>query len=87
MTLSQPNESLRVRSATHSGDEQALMQCRQVESAVEAVREGGEVSGRILAEVERVVAAGETGFQIAEHGVDPLKFRKVPRLRPATTVG
>src|SRR5574337_1354266 len=79
MNLSHPNHPLRVRPAAGRGDEQSLMQGAEVEAAVEAVSEGGAVSSRIFSEVERMVAAGETGLESAQHGVDPSELGQILR--------
>lgn len=52
----------------------------EVEPAIESVRECAEVSCRALVEIESMVAAAETGLEIAEHGVHPLELRHVLRL-------
>jgi hypothetical protein len=41
------------------------MQGAQIESAVEAAGERGEVAGRILAEIECMAAAAQAGLEIA----------------------
>jgi len=56
------------------------MQCAQVEPAAEAVSESGEISGRILSEVKRMVTPAQTGLEVAQYGVDPLKLGQVLRL-------
>ena len=77
MNVSQPDRALRVRSAVNCRDEQARMQRAEVESAVKTVGEGGQISCRVFSEVERMVAAGQTSFEIAEHGVDPMELGQV----------
>jgi len=49
MNLSHSNRALWVRPTEGGGEEQALMQLPEVESAVEAVSESGEIAGRIPA--------------------------------------
>ena len=50
--------------------EQTAKDCGQVEAAVEAVLNLGEVAMRIFDEVERMVGPGEGGLQVAQQGVD-----------------
>ncbi len=71
LNLSQANRSLWVWGAGNGGDQQPRVQRAEIEATVEAIGEGGEVSSRILSEVERMVTATEAGFEVAEHGVDP----------------
>lgn len=54
------------------------MQCAEIESSIESVRERAKVSGRVLAEREAVISAAEAGLQVPEHRVDPLEFGHVP---------
>lgn len=77
MNLSHPNCGLRVRRALDSGDKQAVVQCSEIESSVESVSERGQISCRILSEVERMVTPGQTGLEIAQHGVDPLELGQI----------
>ena len=63
-----------MRFAEGGRDEQSLVECSEVESPIEAVCKRSEISGRILLEIERMVAAAQAGLEIAQHGVDPLKF-------------
>ena len=74
MNLSHPNRTLGLCATASCGEKQALVQRPEVESAVEAVGKCGQVAGRILSEGECMVAAGQTGLEIAEDGVDPLEF-------------
>jgi hypothetical protein len=55
MNFSQPNRLLRVWGAGGGGDEQPRVQRAEVEATVESITESGEVSSRILSEVERMV--------------------------------
>ncbi len=50
------------------------MQSAQVKASVEAITERGQVTSRILPEVERMAGAGQAGFEIAENGVDPFEL-------------
>ena len=55
----------------------------QVEAAIEAVGEGGQVALGVLAVVQRVERASQGCLQIAQHRVDPLELRQVARLECA----
>jgi hypothetical protein len=55
-------------------------QVAQVESVVEAVGEGCEVGLGVLAELQRLVGAGQHGLEVALHRVDPLERGQVTRL-------
>ena len=48
------------------------MERTQIEAPVEAVAECGQVTRRVLLKVKGMVATRQTGFEIAEDGVDPL---------------
>src|ERR1700674_5691484 len=87
MNLSQSNRSLRVWRAGNGGDQQPCVQRAEIEATVEAISEGGEVSSRILSEVERMVTAGEAGFEVAQDGVDPLELGQLFRLAPGDNGG
>src|SRR3990167_636372 len=80
MNLSRPNRPLRVRPTAGGGDDQARMQCAEIESAIEAIGESGEISGRILSKVECMVTPAQTGLEVAQYGVDPLELGQVLRL-------
>ena len=67
----------------HHGNEQALRQGGQIEVPVEPVGKRGQVAGRIFGEGKGVVSPAQTGLQVAEYGVDPLKLRQIPRLAAA----
>lgn len=56
------------------------MQRAQNESAVETIDEGGETTGRVLSEIERMLAPPQTSFEVAQHDVDPLKLGTVVSL-------
>ena len=58
-------------------------QSAQVEAAIEAVGEGGEVALSVLAVVQRVERTGQSCLQIAQHFVDPLELWQVARLERA----
>ncbi len=87
MIVSQPNRALRVRSTEGRGDQQTVMEVFEIEAPVEAIGESGEVSSGILWEIERMVATGETGLEVAEHGVNPLKLGQVLWLAPGDDGG
>lgn len=56
------------------------MQCAEIESSIEPVRECAQVSCRVLAERESVVGAAEAGRQVTERRVDPLEFGDIAEL-------
>ena len=87
MSVSRPDRSQRVWGAVCRGEQESGRQGAEIEASVETVGECAEVSGAILAEGEGMVAAGKAGFEVAEHGVDPLEFRQVLRLAPADDGG
>ena len=66
--------------APHHIDDEVGIQSAQVEAAIEAIGEGGQVALGILAVVQRVERAGQGCLQIAQHRVDPLELRQVARL-------
>lgn len=74
MILSHPNYTLWMWPAMCRGNEQALMQSFELESAVETIGEGSQVTAGVLSEGECMVTTGETGLEVSEHGVDPLEF-------------
>ena len=73
-----PDRCFGVRLGPRHVDDEARHEAAQIESSVEAVGEGREVVGGVLAVVQRVVRAGQRGLEIAQHGVDPLEFGQVP---------
>src|SRR5574338_745023 len=78
MNLSRfPNHPLWLRRAACRSHQQSLMQRAEIETTVEAVGEGREVSRRVFAEGERMIAAAQAGLEISEHGVDPFELRQV----------
>lgn len=72
-----PDRRLSVWHGPHHVDNEARHQAAQIEASVEAVGEGGEVVGGVLAVVQRVVRARQRGLEIAQHGVDPLELGQV----------
>ena len=85
MNLGHPNGALGVRGTAHGSHEQPLVQGTEVESAVEAVGKSGEISCGISSEVERVATPVQAGFEVVEHGVDPLELKRGARPRRART--
>jgi len=83
MKLSYPNRPLRLRRAFRRSHEQSLMQRPQIEAAIETVREGAEISRRILSESESMVTTAQTGLEVAEQGVDPLELGHISGLSSA----
>ena len=83
MTLSRPNHTLGLRRAGGGSHEQSRLEHAWIEAALESIAERGQVSGRMLAEVECMVAATQAGLQIAGQGVDPLERGQVLRFAPA----
>ena len=69
--------------ATCHIDDQARDRSAQVESAIEAIAVGGEVLVGVLAVLQGVEGAGQRGFQVAQHGFDPLELRQVARFERA----
>lgn len=78
MTLSRPNHTLGLRRAGGGSHEQSRLEHAWIEAALESIAERGQVSGRMFAEVECMVAATQAGLQIAGHGVDPLERGHAP---------
>jgi len=60
-----------------SCDQETLVKRAQVETAIEAVTEGSEVSRAMFSEAEGMLATGQTGLEIAEYRVDPLEFEDI----------
>ena len=71
-----------MRGAVGRSHQQPMVQRSQVESAVEAVGESGEIATGILSEAERMLGARQAGLQVAQHGVDPLELGQVVGLSP-----
>lgn len=55
----------------------------QMEAAIEAIGEGGQVPLAVLGEVKRRVSAAETRLEVAKEGVDPQKLRQLLGLAAA----
>ena len=87
MNVSQPKQVQGLGCCSGGSDQETLVERAQVEPPVEAIAERGEVACRVLSKVERMVAARQTGFKIAEDSVNPLERRTSFGLRPAITVG
>ena len=58
-----------------------------METAVEAIGEGGQVALGVFGELEGVIGAAETGLEVPQHGVDPMKGRTVFGRAGAETLG
>lgn len=61
-------------------DDDSRHEPAQVEATVETVGESGQIALAVLAELQRVVSAGQHGLEVAEHRVDPLELGQVARL-------
>ncbi len=68
-------------------DHQLGDQVPQVNAPVEAVAKSSEVGAGVFCIVQRVISPGQAGFEIAQHGVDPLELRQVARLAAAGDMG
>src|ERR1035437_9136784 len=77
-----PNRALRVRNALSRSHQQALWQCLEIEPAIEPVGKGTKILCCIFSKTEAVVAATQTGFEVAQHRVDPLQLRNILGLAP-----
>lgn len=55
-------------------------QAAQIGAAVEAVREGGEISAGMLGPVRRMMDATQIGLEIAQGGVHPAELRQLAKL-------
>ena len=61
--MNQPSEfAQRVWSAVGCGDDESLMQCVEIESAIESIGECSEIGNRVLSEVESMVTLTQTGI-------------------------
>ena len=78
-----PDRLLLGRRAPSDVDDQSRHQVVQIESSIEAVGEGGQVIGRVLAVLQRVVCASQRGLEVAQHSADPQELRQVSRLADA----
>jgi hypothetical protein len=83
MILSHSNFTLRVRvrTAVCGCDEQALVQCFEIESAIEVITKGSQVSAGVLSKGKRRVTTGETGLEVSERD---LVLRSTPGLATAS---
>ena len=63
--------------------DQAQQQALEIESAVEPIREGTQVMGGVLGELEGLVRAVDQGLEVAQHGIDPSELGQVARLARA----
>ena len=63
-----------MRPALHGCDQQALSQCFEIESAVEATGKGTKVLLGVFFKAKAVVTATQAGFEVTQHGVDPLQL-------------
>src|SRR3546814_16484812 len=79
MNVSHANRAERQGCRTDRGDQKTLVERAQVETAIESVAEGSEISRRVLSKVEGMVATGQTGLEIADHGVDQLELGDIHR--------
>ena len=51
-----------------------------MEAPVETINKRTEVTGSVFGEIERMISATQTGFEVAQNCVDPVEFRQVPGL-------
>ncbi len=58
------------------------MERTTINAPIESVAEGGQVTCRVLSEIEGMAATRQTGLEVIEHGVDPLELGDLPRLAP-----
>ena len=77
-----PNQVLRVRSAPRYCYQQALGQCLEVESWIEAIGERAEILRCIFSGAKTVVTATQAGLEVSQHRVDPLKLVHILGLAP-----
>lgn len=59
----------------------------QVESVVETIGERTEVGLGVLAVLQRLEGARQHGFEVSQHGVDPLELGQVPRFERSHHLG
>ncbi len=83
MKLSRVNIPLHVRATVGEGDDQACIQCAEIESAVESIGKRGEIRGCVLCESECMVTPSEAGLELAQYGVGPPEFGQRLGLSPA----
>ena len=86
MMLSHPNQVQGLQDAGSGGDESTLMQRAQIEASVKSVRKCAQVSSCVFAEVECMMTPAQARLEVAENGIDPLKWGNSLGLRPATTI-
>ena len=48
-----------------------------MEAPVETINKRTKVTGSVFGEIERMVSAAQTGFEIAQNRVDPVELRQV----------
>lgn len=75
-----PNLADAMRRTACRVDDQPCDEAAQIEAAVEAVGEGGEVGVGMLGPAQRVIRAVQAGFEIAQDRVHPGELRQVSRL-------
>ena len=68
------------RSALCDVNDQFRYQFTQIEPSVEAVGECSQIMGDVFAELQCMISPGQSGFQIAQNSIDPVKLRHVLRL-------
>lgn len=82
-----PNDAKRPGPGASRIDDEARDQPAQIESAVEAISEGGEVGRSVLSAVEGMKGAGQGRLEIAGKGVKPSNSGKSRGLLWPTTMG
>ena len=86
MIVSHPNQTQGQRPRGDGCDQQALVQRAQIEASVETITERRKVTRGVLSEVKGMVATRQTGFEIAEDGVNPLELHLNSNNRGQTTI-
>src|ERR1035437_9118720 len=68
--FSPPQEALRTRWCDDRGDQQALQDGRQIETAIETILDLSEIAVSIFGKVEGMVGSRVGGLQVAEESID-----------------
>ena len=73
-----------LRNVRNHIDDKPCNQVTQIETSIEAVGEGGEVSLTVFSVLQRMERPSQACLQIAHHGVHPFELRKIARLATHT---
>src|SRR5674476_717756 len=76
------NRALRVRSTLRCCHQQPLSERLEIESTVEPVGKSAKILRCIFSKAKAVVAATQTGLEVAQHRVDPLQLGYILGLAP-----